>query len=415
MLHAAVDAKIGCRLRQKLLQRQQRSRVLHKPGGQLPGSLHKGRCLTAVQLFHGHAAAQQLSLITQSSKVFLRVAHCVGIGLNLPLQTHGGAAGTHSFQQLQRLFRTQEKAQYMSETYHIPACISEEELISSMPDMIVIAAKKDVNASLSMHWLKKGFTVLQETPAGMNREELEQLMKTGWKLVIAEQYRRYPEYSAVKKLLETGLIGKPDYLYLSAVHEYHAASLIRFFLDIPAGTPFDIVSEQWSFPTAETQNRYEQFKDRRISPKKRTAALFTFDGNKAAVYDFDSEQYHSPIRSSHFRIQGPYGEISDQTVRYLDENGEVLTDLIHINYRTVETDDPNPNLHTIREITEISFRDQILYTPVFGICSLPQDETAIAAVLYETAMYASGEGESPYPLDEAVEDALTAIRLKESL
>ena len=319
------------------------------------------------------------------------------------------------FELCMMLCRTAEKAQYMSDTYQIPTCVSEEELIYAKPNVIVIAAKKDVNLSLSMHWLEKGYTVLQETPAGIDTDTLEQLKKTEGKLVIAEQYRRYPEYSAVKKLLETGLIGKPDYLYLSAVHEYHAASLIRYFLDIPAGTQFDIVSEQWSFPTAVTQNRYERFRDRRISQKKRTAALFTFDGNKAAVYDFDSEQYHSPISSSHFRIQGPYGEISDHTVRYLDENGEALTDLIHIHYRTVETDDSNPNLHTIREVTEISFRDQILYTPVFGICSLPQDETAIATMLYETAMYASGEGESPYPLDEAIEDAFTAIRMKEYL
>ncbi|MCR5448479.1 MAG: Gfo/Idh/MocA family oxidoreductase [Solobacterium sp.] len=317
------------------------------------------------------------------------------------------------FEVCMMLCRTQEKAQYMSETYHIPACVSEEEVDSAEPDVIVIAAKKEVNAVLSMHWLEKGYTVLQETPAGIDRETLEQLMKTGGKLVIAEQYRRYPEYTAVKKLLETDLIGKPDHLYLSLAHEYHAASLIRYFLDILAGTPFDVVTKQWSFLTAETLTRYERITDRRVSPKQRTSALFTYEGNKGAVYDFDSEQYRSPIRSSHFRIQGTCGEISDQTVRYLDDNNQAQTDLIHVMYRTIETDDPNPNLHTVREITQISFRDQILYQPVFGLCSLAQDETAIASILYDTAMYASGEGESPYPLAEAIDDALTAIRMKE--
>ncbi len=319
------------------------------------------------------------------------------------------------FELCMMLCRSQEKARYMSETYHIPTCLSEEELISSGPDLVVIAAKKEVNASLSMHWLEKGYTVLQETPAAADRDTLEQLLKTGGKLVIAEQYSRYPEYSAVKKLLETGVIGEPDYLYLSAVHEYHAASLIRHFLDIPAGTPFDVVARQWSFPAAGTFSRYERSGDGTISLKQRTASLFTFAGSKAAVYDFDPAQYHSPVRSSHFRIQGAYGEISDHTVQYLAENGEAKTDLIHVFYRTVETDDPNPNLHTVKEITRISFRDQVLYTPLFGLCSLPQDETAIAAMLYETAGYAAGECGSPYPLAEAAEDALTAIRMKESL
>lgn len=319
------------------------------------------------------------------------------------------------FELCMMLCRSQEKARYMSETYHIPACVTEEELMSSGPDLIVVAASKEVNAALSLHWLEKGYTVLQETPAGTDRDTLEQLMKTDGKLVVAEQYSRYPEYSAVRKLLETGVIGDPDYLYLSAVHEYHAASLIRHFLDIPAGTPFDVVSEQWSFPAAGTFSRYEQTADRKISLKQRTAALFTFDGGKAAVYDFDSAQYHSPLRSSHFRIQGAYGEISDHTVQYLDESSGAKTDLLQVFYRTVETDDPNPNLHTVREVTRISFRDQILYTPFFGLCSLPQDETAIASMLYETAMYAAGECGSPYPLAEAVEDALTAIRMKEAL
>ncbi len=319
------------------------------------------------------------------------------------------------FEVCMMLCRSQEKALYMSDTYHIPVCVTEEELVSSCPDLIVIAAKKEVNAVLSMHWLEKGYTVLQETPAAADRKTLEQLAETEGKLVIAEQYSRYPEYSAVKKLLETGLIGKPDYIYLSAVHEYHAASLIRHFLDIPAGTSFDVVSKQWSFPAAGTFGRYEQTADRNISLKQRTASLFTFTDGKAAVYDFDSAQYHSPIRSSHFRIQGAYGEISDHTVRYLDENGGAKTDLIRVLYRTVETDDPNPNLHTVREITQISFRDLVLYTPYFGICSLAQDETAIALMLYETAMYAAGECESPYALAEAAEDALTAVRMKESL
>jgi len=54
-------------------------------------------------------------------------------------------------------------------------------------------------------------------------------------------------------------------------------------------------------------------------------------------------------------------------------------------------------------------------TALIGVGGLGQDETALAALLYETGLYASGEADSPYPLGEAIDDARTAIRMKQAM
>ena len=109
-----------------------------------------------------------------------------------------------------------------------------------------------------------------------------------------------------------------------------------------------------------------------------------------------------------------YGEIIDGTVRYLDEKGVAHVSPIEVSARKVRTSYDNPNLKEIEEITSIRFEDENLYTPRFGLCGLAQDETAIATMMEGTYLYAKGLAESPYPLEEALQDAYTMILLLEA-
>ncbi len=314
------------------------------------------------------------------------------------------------------LCRTKEKAAYMAEKHHIPAVTSDEELISAKPEFVVVSVNKASVAEVSLKWLEKGYAVLAETPCALDREmilKLKQAEEKGGRLVIAEQYRRYPQMTAVARLADSGVIGEPSYLYLSFAHEYHAASLMRRLLNISPDTPFRVKARTFGFRSVLTNSRYEEFRDGRTEEKKRTSAVFAFENGKVCLYDFDSDQYHSAIRSSHFRLQGERGEISDDEVRWLDENNLPHHDQIHTSYRTVMYDDENPNLRVCREVTGIAFRDIILYKPELGTAGLSEDETAIACMMKGMAEYASG-GQSPYPLKEALADAYTAILLKEA-
>lgn len=314
--------------------------------------------------------------------------------------------------------RTEEKAALIAAEFGVHTTTSMEECRSLQPDFIVVAVTKTVIAQVSREWLDHGFTVLCETPIAVDLETLEQISSYAAgkepKLVVAEQYQFYPEYIALRKLLEKGVIGAPDFLTLSAAHDYHAASLIRAFLGISADTDFSVTAKTFSFPTVETLTRYERYTDGRIADKKRTLAVFAFADGKTALYDFDSEQYRSPIRGNLLKIQGCRGEIMNRRITYLDQNNQPKSSELVIESRQLETTNSNPNFHTVTEITRITFENEILYTPEFGLCGLSQDETAIAHLMKQTAEYARGTAGSPYALQEAIQDAYMSILLRQA-
>ena len=118
----------------------------------------------------------------------------------------------------------------------------------------------------------------------------------------------------------------------------------------------------------------------RVEDKKRTVASFEFENGKVAFHDFDSEHYRSPIRKNTLKIQGIRGEIIDQKVYYLDENNEPQ-----------ECDLP---IETF-----------------FSGCNFSQDETAIARLMQKMVAYIRGSAPNPYPLEEAIQDAIMGMEM----
>ena len=92
-------------------------------------------------------------------------------------------------------------------------------------------------------------------------------------------------------------------------------------------------------------------------------------------------------------MRGTRGEIINDTVHYLNasnlpETARIVTDRDSVT----------------GEALSVSFRGETLYTPPFGPCGLPDDETAIACLLAAMAHYLE-TGEEYYSLAEALEDA----------
>ncbi len=313
--------------------------------------------------------------------------------------------------------RSREKAGLLHDEYDVPCTISEEECLLSDPDFVVVAVSKASGAEVAMKWLDKGCTVLMETPAGLDEDTLLKLRNradAGQKLVVAEQYTRYPQYAALLKLINKGLIGEVTCLNISLAHEYHGASLMKSILGITPKDRFSVYCRTYSFPTVETLTRYEKITGGRIKDKSRTIAIFEFENGKVAFYDFDSEQYRSPIRRNSYKIQGVKGEIIDGSVYYLDENNQPIEGKLEIKTRTVNTASTNPNLRQFKEIEKISFAGETLYEPPFGLCGLSDDETAIACMMRETAEYSRGNASTPYPVTEAVADSDMAILMRKA-
>lgn len=316
------------------------------------------------------------------------------------------------------LCRTKEKADMITAMHHIYTTISKEECRRMAPDFVVVAVNKTSIAEVSREWLDFGFTVLCETPAALDLAVMSELwelhVNKGARLAVAEQYTRYPVYGAMLQVLNSNIIGEPYSVNVSLAHEYHGASLIRAFLR-EGMTSFQVTGKTYTFPTTETRSRYECFTDGRLADKKRTLAVFEFADGKMAFYDFDSEQYRSPIRKNYVDVRGDRGEMKDEIFYYLNDDNMPEKAALEITDHKVITQWENPNLHEVTEIKKITFDGNAIYEPEFGLCGLASDETAIAKVMLDTALYARDEKSLDYPLEYALQDAYMAILLQEAV
>ena len=318
--------------------------------------------------------------------------------------------------------RTQEKADKMAEEFSIHTTTSIEECVGYKPDFAVVAVNKTSICDVSIEWMDRGITVLSETPAALDMDSLKKLYryhmsddKTDKKQVVAEQYREYPYNKARINLVNSGVLGDISCLNISIAHEYHGFSLIRAYLGIKPDQNYTVSGKIYEFPTTQTLTRYDKFTDGRTAPKKRCVAVFEFESGKVAWYDFDSEQYRSPIRKNMIKVQGVRGELINNELYYLDENNVGRKETIVTDINKVMTGNGNPNLAQVNEIKKIAFGDKILYEPVWGLRGLSEDETAIATLMCKTAEYSRGQALPPYSLENALADAYAAILLDEAV
>lgn len=293
------------------------------------------------------------------------------------------------------LCRTSEKAERMARENDIYTTTSIEECKAMKPDFVVVVVNKASIADVSKEWMNYGFTVLCETPAALDTDtlgELWQMHKSGCRLMVAEQYIYHPTYKSQLDVLRNKLIGEPQYLNISLAHEYHGASLMKAYLNIDASTHFTVSAKTYAFPTTETMTRYEKITDGRVADKKRTVATFEFDDGKVAVYDFDSEQYRSPIRNNYVRLQGVRGEMKDNTFYWLDEDNEPQKAELVSKDSCTTTESDNPNLKYVCECEEVwlvqdGCEGRLVYRAPFDLRGISKGETAVAQLMFMAAGY----------------------------
>lgn len=308
------------------------------------------------------------------------------------------------------LCRTIEKAEYMQKEYGIHAVTDEEECRLVNPDFVVVAVNKDSIFPVTREWVLKGYPVLCETPAAMGLEDLKELWRlrseVGGKIQVAEQYFMYPVYRAALRVIEEGYLGDPYMVNLSAVHDYHGASLIRRLLGVGFQN-MKIYGKEYKYPVVETDSRYGLIEDGRVRESGRVRLTFEFEGGKTAFYDFNGTQYHSRIRSRHLNVQGLKGELDDWTLRWVDEDNRSREQVI--------LEDP---FGAGTEIREIFLDGKELYrNPFYAMGEeemLPQDETAIGTLMLGMKGFIE-DGTEAYPLSEGLQDAYVRILMEEAL
>ena len=304
------------------------------------------------------------------------------------------------------LCRSEEKAALIRKHTGAPATVSEKECLAFAPDFVVVAVDAGHIAPVSRLWAERGYPVVMETPAGASEEELDMLWdlqeKEGARLVCCEQYHRHPALLQGAEAVKAGLIGKPLSAYLSLLHDYHGASMLRRML-LTGGEGYTLRGQRSSAEVVETDSRYGAILDGSTSARTRDTVHIVYDSGKSAVYDFSSLQYRTFIRTRHLIVRGDRGEWCDNEILYADENNyparKTLMGDLPEKYRCLDS-------QALRDIRR-TFRRELAPDTV-------QDEFAIATILLDMQDYLDGK-ESPYPLWEALDDAYFSLKLKEAV
>lgn len=297
------------------------------------------------------------------------------------------------FSFLSMVVRTEEKAKFMREQYHIPVTMNPDEAKAMQPDFVVVAVNKASISEVSLSWARAGFPVLCETPVGITMDNLLAIWKgvhdEGLRIVCAEQYSFYPSIRTMLTACDEGLIGDIDSIYISRAHGYHGMSLIRKFLNI--GFQHVRISAKAARDQVRiTGSRNGFAADGEIKEKLRTAAHFTFENGKSALYDFESEQYHSLIRGNYIIVRGTEGEIFNDTVHYMQGNACMT--------KTLAPEEPG----WLKDVVQCS----VFTEP-------DEDELAISVLLDGMEEYIES-GRFVYPIEDALEDAYFSILMEQA-
>ena len=300
--------------------------------------------------------------------------------------------------------RNEFKRAEFKNKYNVKICNNLEELIETKPEFVVSCVNKDGICDMISELCNRGIAVLSETPIGTSSEQAESfknLIRPEWKVQVAEQFHFQPRNQAIKTIIDSGVLGEISNVYLSCCHDYHAVSLIRFFLGvkdkIPKVTSFDLPDKLNVY-----NGRNGTFKEPEEKISKHTVSVLEY-GNKSAVYDFTAEQYFSDIRSSLIIIRGTNGEILNNVCTYLDGTTPMKFNLER-NFCG-----KNENLDGMY-LDSITGNGKILYKNPFDKARLTDEEIAIATCLDKMDEYIK-TGTDFYPLNDALTDALTSLYL----
>ena len=281
--------------------------------------------------------------------------------------------------------RNPEKHKEFSEKYDAPIFDNLNDLLNTDFDFIVSCVSKDSINETAQMLANKDIAVLTETP--VTDGEL-----TG-RIQVAEQFHFMPQNQAYKAIINSGILGKVNQVQLSCCHDYHAASLIRFFLDIKEEKP-----HKTEIKLTDKLSRYNS-RAGLINPtavnSEQKIVVLDF-GQKNAVYDFNYEQYFSDIRASRTVIRGTNGEIVNGTVTYLKDGLPHSFNLKRDCFGIGE----NLDGFSLRNITG---NGDILYANPFAGARLSDEEIAIATCLVKMKEYVNS-GEEFYSVKDAYTD-----------
>ncbi len=278
-----------------------------------------------------------------------------------------------------------------------------ESFIQMEHDFVMLLVPRSYALQYIEELLKRNIPVLCETPPADGVEELERCLelkkKYQGKIQVAEQYFLQPYHQAVMNLIEQGIFGEISNITIRMIHDYHALSMMRKYLGKSFEMP-EVRGQQYQFPVLGHCDRAGLHKGGTGTVMdSRMRADFIYDDGKTGFYDFSDEQYFNYFRTRHINIQGYKGEICDEDVCFMGDDGyPVQAKLVRDELGA------NSNLEGCG-LRSITFLGKVIYkNPYFdGGYRLNDDEIAMAGILEGMANYVK-TGEEIYSLEDGCQD-----------
>jgi predicted dehydrogenase len=329
------------------------------------------------------------------AEFFLRVAQ------NLPAR----------FRCIGGVVRDRTKAERFTATWGLPAYGTIDELLAAAgkPLFAVVSVNRNSAPIVMAELTERRIPCLCETPPAGDLAGLEQvnsLTVKGGRIQVAEQYIFQPMHVARLAVCASGMLGTVSQAQISFSHGYHNISLIRHYLGI-GYEPVKISARRFTFPVVQGFDRVGPPKEEKIVQQPQTFALFDF-GNKLGVFDFETNQHRSYVRSLRVLVRGDRGEINDTRVRHLNDFRTPMSFELE---RSDAGHDSNLEGYYHHGITG---GGRWWYTNPFGDARLYDDELAVATCTEKMATYARG-GPDFYPLAEGSHDQYLALMLEQAV
>lgn len=308
--------------------------------------------------------------------------------------------------------RRPESAAAATLRWKVPTYLSAAELVARQrPQLVVVCVSPAENAAVVADLVAAGIKVLCETPPAPDVDGLRAL----WAAVghtdsvqVAEQYLLMPGHAARCALIRRGVIGEATSAHVSSTHGYHAVSMLRGLLGVGCG-PTEVRAVRFTAPLIDPLDRSGWTGDRSTHRAETTLATVDFGDNRSGLYDFMSGQWHNQLRFRRVLVRGSHGELSDDAVVRMTGPQAIVRSLI---VRSELGRDLNLDGH---DTEHVSFDGEIVWRNPFLGQRWMDEEIAIATVLNQSARWAIGETDGPYPLAQACQDQLIALAIEDAV
>lgn len=304
--------------------------------------------------------------------------------------------------------RSDEAAERMAR-WDVPVVRSLDALMAASPDFVVASVSWPSMPEVVSELVERGARVLAETPPAPDAAGLRSLwaaVGSTDRVQVAEQYMLMPGHAARLAIVRSGAIGRANSVEIASTHMYHATSIMRSYLGVGMeGTTISARSFKAPLVDPLTFDGWEDGAEPR--PRETTIATLDFGDGRMGLYNFVENQWWNPLLARRLVIRGERGEIVDDTVTRLSDEGVVISP---VSYRRTGID---MNLEG-NDVVSASFEGRIVYQNPWVGSRLSEDDIAVASLLRDTGAWARDEAPGPYSLADACQDHMLGLAIGQS-